>query len=145
MKKRYNVRRITSRRSYSTIELSELLGAHQQTIRLWRVRGMQAIDETKHSPLFMGSEIRQFLSKGQADQKVKLADDEYYCMHCKGARCAVEVKIVDTGAMIGRGKSSMRREGRCCECGLRVRRFYAKPVNILAEGKGIILEHPPSL
>jgi len=106
---------------------------------------MQPIDETKHNSLFMGSEIKRFLTKGQADQKLKLANDEYYCMHCKGARRAIEERVVDTGAMIGRGKSSMRREGRCCECGLRVRRFDVKPVNILAEGKGIILEHPPSL
>jgi len=106
---------------------------------------MQPVDETKHNSLFIGIEIRRFLSKGQADQKVKLADDEYYCMHCKGARLATDVQVVDTGAMIGHGKSSMRREGRCIKCGMRVRRFDTKPVNILAEGKGIILEHPPSL
>jgi|CXWL01.1.fsa_nt_gi hypothetical protein len=145
MKKRYNIRRITSRRSYSTLELSELLDTHPQTIRDWRLRGLQPIDESAHSSLYLGDEVRRFLSKCEADRKVKLDIDEFYCMHCKQATKASETRMDDTGIIIGHDKASIIRVGKCVKCGGRVRRFDAKPVNLLTRGRGINIEHPTSL
>lgn len=145
MKKRYNTRRITSLRSYSTLELADLLGTHPQTIREWRTKGLCPIDELAHSSLYIGRDVKHFLERQKLERKVVLGPDEYYCLHCKSATRAVTTSFVDSGNKIGHNISSVIRNGVCEKCGTRVRRFDTSTINLLTKGKGISIEHPTSL
>jgi len=145
MRKRVNTRRIYSRHSYDTNELAELLHVHPQTIRSWRSSGMQPIDPDSHSSLYLGMEVKRYCASVEAKRSVRLADDEYYCFTCHCARKATNVVMVDMRAKMGKDKSSMQRVGNCEKCGRKVCRFFTTPTNVLAEGKGIILDSQPSL
>ena len=145
MKKRYNTRRITSLRSYSTHELADVLGTHPQTVREWRTRGLRPINDSAHSSLYLGKDVKQFLEKQKAKRMVILGPDEYYCLHCKSATHALVTNIVDTGNKIGHNISSVIRNGFCEKCGTKVRRFDTTSLNLLTKGKGISIEHPTSL
>jgi len=123
MKRKYNLRKIVSKRSYSTEEIAELLGVHIQTIRIWRKEGLKPIEEHSSPFLFLGSDIRQFLAEQIKSQKVKLGADELYCLRCRKAVKPENLGIVDRNIVIGKGKKSTFITGTCPTCKLRLRRF----------------------
>lgn len=123
MKRKYNLRLITTRRSYSTLEIAKLLNTHPQTIRSWRQHGLTPIDETSHSPLFLGSEVKRFLAEEQQRRRVKLGPYEYYCFKCKCAVQAVNESYRETGNLIGHNRQSIIHIGYCSKCGKSLRKF----------------------
>lgn len=126
MAKKYNLRKIVSKRSYTTEEAAELLGIHTQTVRVWHKAGMQAIDETSSPFLFLGSDIKNFLAAKLARKKVKLLPNEFYCLKCRVGVIPKKVYIVDRGVTIGANKQSIFVIGHCPECNLEVRKFGTK-------------------
>ena len=145
MKKRYSTRLITSRRSYSTLELATLLGTHPQTVRTWRTKGLQPIDDSTHSPLYFGSDVKKFLISQEQKRKIVLGEGEFCCFHCKSAQKATDIEIVDTGRQIGHELTSTRLIGKCSNCGGKVHKFSTTQTKLLTEGKGINIELPTSL
>ena len=145
MKRRYSLRLITTRRSYSTLEIAKLLNTHPQTIRSWRQHGLASIDETSHSPLFLGSEVKRFLSEQQQKRRVKLGPDEYYCLKCKSAVHAIHESYEETGNLIGHNRQSIIHIGFCSKCGKSLRKFGIINNQLLVGQKEINRELPSPL
>lgn len=123
MRKKYNLRKIVSKRCYTTEEIAELFGIHVQTVRTWRKEGMQPIEESTSPYLFLGSAVKAFLAKELSRQKVKLSDGEFYCLRCnKGVKPAT-TRIIDRKVTIGKDKQSIFFAGKCPNCNLELRRF----------------------
>ena len=120
MKRKYTLRKIKTKKSYSTIELSKLLGVHAQTIRSWSKEGMQAIDPESHRPLFLGITIKAFLKQQQDSRKIKLESNQFLCLRCKLAVTPKIVKVVDRDVLIGKQKKSICLTAKCpiCDCSL---------------------------
>ena len=131
MKRKHNLRKITSRRTYSTEEIAEVLGVHIQTIRTWRKEGLLPIENCSSPYLFLGSDIKDFLSKEMNKQKVKLAQNELYCLKCKKAVIPQNRQIIDRNILIGKDVSSIFLAGNCPHCGMRLRRFSSAKYKVV--------------
>ncbi len=145
MKKRISTRRLIGIRSYSTTELAECLGVHPQTIRTWRAGGLRPIDPDSHFSLYLGDEVRRYCRSRQAARRVPLGTDEFFCFSCHTAVKGLDVKVVDCHKRIGTGMEEIQYQGKCAVCGHDVRKYFTKPVHILAEGEGTNVDHQPSL
>jgi len=127
MRKRYKLRKIVSKRAYTTEEIAELLDVHVQTVRAWRKEGLQPIEKNASPYLFLGHEVRAFLAKELSSQKTKLSENEIYCLRCNKAVIPATTSIIERGVTIGKGKQSIFITGRCPTCDLELRRFATKP------------------
>jgi hypothetical protein len=123
-----NIRLIIARRSYSTSEIATLLEVHPRTIQMWHKEGMIPIEENTKPFLFMGYEIKRFLSDRRSARRVRLKGDEFFCPRCKVARKSAprKIKIINTGKKIGRGDVSVLIKGICIVCGCKLNRFSTK-------------------
>lgn len=126
MRRKYNLRKIVSKRCYTTEEIAELFEVHVQTVRSWRKDGMQPIEKTTSPYLFLGSEVRAFLAKELSNQKTKLSDGEFYCLRCNKAVKPSTTSIIDRNITIGKGKQSIFLTGSCPNCDTQLRRFATK-------------------
>ncbi len=125
MGRKYDVRKIISKRSYTTEEIAEVFGVHVQTVRGWSKGGMQPIDDVSRPFLFEGSEVRRHLSEKRSKSRVTLKNGEFYCLKCRKAVHGVRVRCVDTRRQLGSGKVSVVLKGTCAGCGSVVNRFSA--------------------
>jgi len=123
MKRKYALRRIKAKKSYSTIELARLLGVHTQTVRSWNKEGMIAIDSDSHRPLFLGTVIKEFLKQQQDSRKVKLESAQFYCLRCKLAVTPQNIKIVDRDVLVGKQEKSICLTSKCPICNCSLNRF----------------------
>jgi len=123
MKRKYNLRKLGNKRSYTIKEISELLNVHTQTIRAWRKEGLKPIEESLSPYLFLGSEVRTFLKNEFAKQKVPLKPNEIYCFKCRKAVIPINPQIIDRKIKLGNGNSSAFIAGNCPECNRELRRF----------------------
>ncbi|MFH1544102.1 MAG: helix-turn-helix domain-containing protein [Patescibacteria group bacterium] len=126
MRRKYNLRKIVSKRSYTTEEIAELFKVHVQTVRTWRKDGMQPIEQSSSPYLFFGSAVRAFLVKELNKKKVKLSENEFYCIRCNKAVTPTSTSMIDRNITIGKDKQSIFLVGTCPDCGLEVRRFAIK-------------------
>jgi len=135
MRKRYKLRKIVSKRAYTTEEIAQLLDVHVQTVRAWRKEGLQPIEKNSSPYLFLGNEVRAFLAKELSKQKRELSENEFYCLRCNTAVIPSSTYIIDRGITIGKNKQSIFFAGRCPTCDLELRRFATKQ-QIEASGGG---------
>ncbi len=128
-KNRLKIRLIRIRRSYTVAEIAAVLKVHRQTVRAWHKAGMKPIEETDRPLLFLGNEVRQFLTRRRDSKRRQLADDEFYCTRCHEARksCPSDLKIIDTDRLLGGGRKSIQIRGRCGVCRAIVCRFSSFP------------------
>lgn len=127
MVKKYNIHRISKRKSYSVKETAELLSVHTRTVHLWLSKGLEMI-ERSFPYLIYGEALADFLKARQIKRKSKLADDEFYCMSCHKPRKGILAKAqtIVTGKKIGIDKISIIRQSQCEVCGCKLNRFGAK-------------------
>lgn len=124
MKRRrnYNVRLVRTRQSYSVAEISSLFGIHDRTVRTWYTEGLVPVEASGRPLLFMGFEIKRFLTSRQALRKCRLADQEFYCPRCRTGRAPdpSQVTVVITNRRMGRCDRQVLLKGLCpiCECRL---------------------------
>lgn len=137
MKRNYKLRTIKAKKSYSTKELSQLLGVHAQTIRLWRKEGLASIDESSHYALFLGSTVKSFLQAQVDTRRVRLKEGEFYCLSCNKAVTVKNAQTVSQEKLVGKDKLSVRHHGNCDNCGNKVNRFGSLQPNEVAGGKVI--------
>jgi hypothetical protein len=123
MKRKYTLRRIKAKKSYSTIELSRLLGVHAQTIRSWNKEGMMAIDSESHRPLFLGTIVKAFLKQQQDSRKVKLEPNQFYCLRCKSAVTPQSIKVKNRDVLVGKQQKSISLTAKCPTCDCLLNRF----------------------
>lgn len=136
MKRNYNTRIIKAKKSYSSKELAELLGVHVQTVRSWSQNGLEPIDSESHLALFLGSDAQNYLRQAMSKRRVKLGPNELYCFTCRNRTTAKDAKITVQEHTIGKGMSSIKREGTCDQCGKKVVRFGSLQQNELATAVG---------
>jgi hypothetical protein len=82
--RRYNLRRVKSRYSYSADELTRVLDVHIGTIRKWVMQGLRPFDR-RRPQLFLGEHVISFLGT-RAQPRCVLQPGELYCLSCKTAR-----------------------------------------------------------
>lgn len=124
MPKKYNLRLIRARRSYTPSEIAILLSVDIKTVYRWIDGGLQVMEKTVKPLLIMGSKLKDYLS----GQKVKifLSEDEYYCLSCKRAVIAKEGSeiIEKTGYSIGNeSKDQCVKKAKCNRCGRHVQKY----------------------
>lgn len=123
MKKKYNLRKIKNKKSYTSDELAEVLNIHPQTVRDWKRAGLKPIEENTTPHLFIGMDVKDYLRKLIAKQKVKLGEGEFYCFSCRKAVKPVTFEVEHRGITIGKTKESLMLKGKCPNCSRTVNRF----------------------
>ena len=121
MPKKYSPKTIKSKRSYTYREIASHYKIHVRTVQSWRKDGLK-IMELSQPYLVMGSDLICFLKSRQADRKIFLKSDEFYCLICRKPVEALNIESIYNGEL-GGGKSSIRLLGICPNCGGRINRF----------------------
>lgn len=117
MTKKHNTRIIKLNYSYSLNEASSLFGVNIRTVRSWVKEGLEII-EGLYPYLVNGRDLKAFLEKRQAKRKIKLEDNQMYCMKCRKAVAPLNdsVSIVYSGKTIGNGIKDFMLKGICPAC-----------------------------
>jgi len=74
---------------YTVQEAADISGVSTHTIRIWAKNGLRLMDSTR-PVLVRGDDLRDHIKAKRAARKVKIALDQFYCVHCKAARHAAE-------------------------------------------------------
>ena len=124
-RRKYRLNLVRVRRSYSIGEIADLLNLHVGTVRIWRKKGMGPIDPDDRPLLFVGAEIKRFLSERRKNRKIRLKDDEFYCPRCRRATRSIPggIRIIDTGRTMGANDRQVEIKGICAVCECRLTRF----------------------
>lgn len=123
MKRKYNLRKIKTKRSYTSEELADTLQVHIQTVREWKKNGLLPLEENTTPHLFLGIEVKKFLAVLIAKNKVILEDGEFYCLSCKKAVKPESFKVVNRGIKIGNSMESIMLTSKCPVCSRVINRF----------------------
>lgn len=94
---RVNPNRVKLHRSYSVDELARCLDVHKNTVRHWRAKGLEPIDESR-PVLFQGTTVRAFLADRNSSRKRPCPPGMLYCFRCRSPR-APALGMVDFVAM----------------------------------------------
>ena len=129
MSKKYEIRKIKTKRSYTFKELADLLGVHVRTVQSWHLDGLSPLEGSNNPYLVMGREIKVYLKQKTLRNKVKLQENEFYCMGCKKAVIPTKVYKYVNGVKIGGNKPSVRLGGICPTCSKKVNKFTSKDVS----------------
>ena len=120
MAKRANPRAVKANLTYTIEEAAICLSVSVGTIRAWVRKGLPIM--RKHRPfLIAGFELRAFLEKQRANQKMPMANDELLCLKCRKPQKAL-------GAMadyLPRNAKSGRLVGFCDVCEAESHRFVS--------------------
>ena len=82
---RVPIHRIRQRYAYSIVEVTELLGVHKNTVRIWLRSGLYAMDNTRPI-LIHGSELKRFLLNRRLSGKSPCKPHEFFCLKCRQPR-----------------------------------------------------------
>jgi predicted DNA-binding protein YlxM (UPF0122 family) len=126
MAKKYHPNLIQIKESYSPSEIAKLFKLDKKTIFRWIKKGLKPIQTNTNPLLIMGVELKNFIKRKQQKRKVKLGDDELFCMKCKKAVNGKNgtVKVVKTGRTIGKNMTEqLNKIGICQFCGSKLNRF----------------------
>ena len=80
--KRINSRQAKLHRSYSVVELADLLSVHKHTVRGWLRAGLPTVDSTR-PVLILGSAFQDWWSKRRKAAKRPLKPGQLYCFKCR--------------------------------------------------------------
>ena len=140
---KYNL--IKKRRTYTVAELATIVKCHPRTIQQWIKNGMEVIDPNSKPYLISGIEAKQFLQRKSKKAKVKLQNDEFYCIKCRTAVTSLlkDTKTRITGKRIGKGGTQAIIEGICQNCNTPLRRFSTvEKISELKIGSPSLTERP---
>lgn len=135
MGKKYELRKIKSKRSYTFKEIADSLGVHIRTIQAWHINGLVALEGSNNPYLVMGVEVQNYIKKQKLKNKLTLKDNEFYCMGCRTAVVPEKIYKYIDGIKMGGNKQSVRLNGICPKCNRKVNKFTTNEQSIL-EGKG---------
>lgn len=133
MSKKYDIRKIKAKRSYSFKEIASLLNVHTRTVQLWHTDGLEVLEGSNSPYLVMGSQIKKYLMQKSTKNKTILKENEFYCMSCRKAVTPTQVVIFIGKAKVGGNKSLVRLQGNCPECNSKVNRFTTKDTLFIAD------------
>ncbi len=125
MSKKYILKNIKTRESYTTKRISQEIKVHQRTVQQWLKEGLTPIENSRPY-YFMGFEIKRFLEKKLEKRKVELQPDEFYCTKCRDAVRPTDkdVRIIISNKTIGKqGFKAVTIKGICENCNSKINRF----------------------
>ena len=125
MAKRYRLNLIQVKESYTPDDIVKLLKVNKKTISRWLDDGLE---KNTNPLLIMGLELRDFLRLKQQEKKIKLNNDEFFCMRCQKAVKGKDesVQIIKTGKTMGKNKlEQLNKIGVCEFCESRVNKFMS--------------------
>ncbi len=113
------------RKSYTTSEMAQLLNVHPRTVQTWHKHGMFPLDPNERPYLFLGSDVKSFLTERQKVKRFKLKENEFYCVRCKQPRLSLPDRflVFQTQTKIGKNKIMVMIRGICIVCGCQLARF----------------------
>ena len=124
MAKKYNLKLIKKKQSYTVKEVAQLFCIGKRSVFRWIDKGLKPIDSGRRPFLIMGFDLYDFLKHEQLKNKVKLKEDEFYCMKCQKSRKATKVEIVDTGKILKKsGQKQKMKIGKCTICKTKVNKL----------------------
>lgn len=129
MSKKYEIRKIKTKRSYTFKEIADLLGVHVRTVQSWHLDGLSPLEGSNNPYLVMGGEIKMYLKQKSLKNRVQLDENELYCMGCRKAVVPTKVYKYVNGIKIGGNKLSVRLSGICPICAKKVNKFTSKDVS----------------
>ncbi len=117
MARKYNTRIIKRNYSYLLSEIAELYNVHIRTVRQWVKEGLEIV-EGLYPYLVNGKCLKEFLDKRQNKRKIKLQENQMYCVKCKKEVEPLNnsVSIVYSGKTIGNGIKDFLIKGICPIC-----------------------------
>ena len=126
MPKKYTIRIIKKKRSYSYVQIAELFKVHVRTVQSWRKEGLKIMGDSQPH-LVMGVDLAMFLENQASKRRVILKHNEFYCFACRKAVVPLRIKSINNGK-IGNLKYSTRLEGICPNCDCKVNRFESSEI-----------------
>lgn len=120
MSSRNNPNRIKSHRSYTVIEVSELLGVHPKTVRNWIRAGLPIADE-KRPILIDGADLKIFLKQKRKTYMHQCEPHEMYCFKCKQP----QFPDIDSLKFIAKPAGMAQMSGYCRECGCQANKYVS--------------------
>ncbi len=142
--RKYNPNLIKARHSYSFAEIAEVYKIHAGTPQNWRKQGLKAINETSSRLLFLGLEIRRFLTDRAQKRKHPLKLGEFFCPKCRGPRKSVPecLSAEITNKPLGKITNQAFIRGKCEVCNTALLLFSSDRKVQESKEKGLILlEH----
>ena len=127
MSKNINYQVLHKHSSYTTAELASLLNVTRHAIHYWvHHLGLKPINPGDHKWIFDGEVMKSFLKAKLKRFKVKLKDDELYCLSCRIGRRGIEesIDLEYTGKKVGANfVDQINIHGVCVTCGHKCRRL----------------------
>ncbi len=124
MAKKYNIRLVKKRESYSAKAVCKLLSIHSRTIHSWVKEGLKII--SNKPILIMGFDLAEFLSKKIQKRKYPLEANQFFCAKCRKQVLSKQNKVTlkYSGKSIGKqGFKEIIIQGFCEACNSRLNRF----------------------
>ena len=122
----YNYKKIISKRSYNSTELSALLGINRKTFKRWVDDGLRVVEVGVSPVLVMGADVIDFIKNKRLKRKMPLKENDFLCLKCHKlvkAKTGSE-KIIKTGKKIGKDNHEQSRKTGICEvCGTEVNKY----------------------
>lgn len=112
MAKRPNPRSIKAGRTYTIPEAAEALGVSIGSVRGWVRQGLPVL-KSQRPHLILGDVLRYFLEARRAKVKLKLVEDQLYCLTCKTGQTPMGL-MVDA---VDQTTKTIRLIGLCSTCG----------------------------
>lgn len=101
--RKFNIRMITSKKSYTIEEIADLFNIHPVSISRWFTEGLKKIDD-KHPSLVFGEDLINFLSLKKQLNKHPCEDNQLFCVKCQEPRQSrnntVCIKVNDSRTII---------------------------------------------
>lgn len=119
MTRRYDTRRIKSKRSYTVKSIAQLLGVDVNTVRRWINKdGLPKLDD-KRPVVISGAVLKRWLDERQAAQKQPCGPGEMYCPRCRAPKRLLPgcfyIEPSNTLKLIAKG--------RCADCNTKMTRI----------------------
>lgn len=104
--KRINPRLAKRHRSYSVVELADVLGVHKHTVRGWLKAGLPTVDGTRPI-LILGCEFQAWWTKKRKAAKRPCPPGQMYCFKCRAPKAPAlgMVEYLPTNAATGNLKA----------------------------------------
>ncbi len=128
MAKKIKYQLIKAGRTYTVKEIASVLNCHERTVQVWIQQGLEVIDRSSKPYLVSGLEAKQFLRNRSQKLKVKLKNEEFYCLKCHAARESQPeaLQLEYTGKLLGNGQRQIKIAGLCSICSSVINRFSSE-------------------
>ncbi|WP_442879898.1 helix-turn-helix domain-containing protein [Aurantimonas sp. E1-2-R+4] len=113
-------RRLRRDATYTIPELAEALGVSVPTVRNWRRKGLEPIDDNVPL-LFHGAAVKDWLDLARASRRSRCGPSQFYCFSCRVPR------VAESGSLrvLQATSRTLRLAGFCHHCGGRMSRNFA--------------------